>query len=52
MASLRSGDWGQFSSEQAALKVFYLAVRNLEEFRNPNIGIRSSDVSSPFGRTA
>ena len=29
-------------SEQAALKVLYLAVRNLEEFRRPNVGIRSS----------
>src|SRR5215470_10639055 len=27
---------GQFPSEQAALKVLYLAVRNLEEFRRPN----------------
>ena len=26
---------GQFPSEQAALKVLYLAVRNLEEFRRP-----------------
>ena len=33
---------GQFPSEQAALKVVYLAVRNLEEFRRPNVGIRSS----------
>jgi putative transposase len=33
---------GQFPSEQAALKVLYLAVRNLEEFRGPNAGIRSS----------
>jgi putative transposase len=33
---------GQFPSEQAALKVLYLAVRNLEEFRGPNTGIRSS----------
>jgi transposase-like protein len=33
---------GQFPSEQAALKVLYLAVRNLEEFRSPNAGIRSS----------
>ncbi len=33
---------GQFPSEQAALKVLYLAVRNLEEFRSPNVGIRSS----------
>ncbi len=29
-------------SEQAALKVLYLAVRNLEEFRGPNTGIRSA----------
>ena len=27
---------------QAALKVLYLAVRNLEEFRSPNAGIRSA----------
>ena len=33
---------GQFPSEQAALKVLYLAVRNLEEFRGPNVGIRSA----------
>jgi transposase-like protein len=33
---------GQFPSEQAALKVLYLAVRNLEEFRGPNTGIRSA----------
>jgi putative transposase len=33
---------GQFPSEQAARKVLYLAVRNLEEFRTPNVGIRSS----------
>jgi mutator family transposase len=33
---------GQFPSEQAALKVLYLAVRNLEAFRGPNTGIRSS----------
>ena len=33
---------GQFPSEQAALKVLYLAVRNLEAFRSPNTGIRSS----------
>ena len=32
---------GQFPSGQAALKVFYLAVRNLEEFRGPTTGIRS-----------
>jgi putative transposase len=33
---------GQFPSEQAALKVLYLAVRNLQEFRGPSVGIRSS----------
>jgi putative transposase len=33
---------GQFPSEQAALKVLYLAVRNLDDYRTPNIGIRSS----------
>jgi putative transposase len=33
---------GQFPSGQAALKVLYLAVRNLEEFRTPNVGIRSA----------
>jgi putative transposase len=33
---------GQFPSGQAALKVLYLAVRNLEEFRSPSTGIRSS----------
>lgn len=33
---------GQFPSGQAALKVLYLAVRNLEEFRSPNTGIRSA----------
>jgi putative transposase len=33
---------GQFPSEQAALKVLYLAVRNLEDFRGTNTGIRSS----------
>ena len=33
---------GQFPSGQAALKVLYLAIRNLEEFRTPNVGIRSS----------
>jgi putative transposase len=32
---------GQFPSEQAALKVLYLAVRNLEEFRSANVGTRS-----------
>jgi putative transposase len=34
---------GQFPSEQAVLKVLYLAVRNLEEFRSPNTGIRRSE---------
>ena len=33
---------GQFPSEQAALKVLYLAIRNLEDFRGPNVGIRSA----------
>jgi putative transposase len=33
---------GQFPSEQAALKVLYLAVRNLADYRTPNVGIRSS----------
>jgi putative transposase len=33
---------GQFPSEQAALKVLYLAVRNLRDYRTPNVGIRSS----------
>jgi hypothetical protein len=33
---------GQFPSEQAALMVLDLAVRNLEEFRSPDVGIRSS----------
>jgi putative transposase len=33
---------GQFPSEQAALKVLYLAVRNLDDYRRPNVGIRSS----------
>jgi putative transposase len=33
---------GQFPSEQAALKVLYLAVRNLDSYRRPNVGIRSS----------
>jgi putative transposase len=33
---------GRFPSEQAALKVPCLAVRNLEEFRTTNTGIRSS----------
>ena len=32
----------QFPSGQAALKVLYLAVRNLAEFRGRNAGIRSS----------
>jgi putative transposase len=33
---------GQFPSEQAALKVLYLAVRNLDEFRSPSVGTSSS----------
>jgi len=31
----------QDPSEQAALKILYLAARNLEEFRRPNTGIRN-----------
>jgi transposase-like protein len=33
---------GLFPTEQAALKVLYLAVRNLDEYRRPNVGTRSS----------
>jgi transposase-like protein len=33
---------GQFPTEQAALKVLYLAVRNLDEYRGATVGIRSS----------
>jgi len=33
---------GQFPTGQAALKVPYLAVRNLADYRSPNTGIRSS----------
>ena len=33
---------GQFPTEQAALKVLYLAVRNLADYQGPNTGIRSS----------
>jgi len=33
---------GQFPSEQAALKVLYLAVRNLEDYRGRNVGRRGS----------
>ena len=33
---------GQFPSEQSALKVLYMAVRYLEEFRSSGTGIRSS----------
>ena len=29
-------------TEQATLKVLYLAVRNLDEFRRPTVGTRSS----------
>jgi putative transposase len=29
-------------SEQAAIKVLYLSVRNLEEYWRPNAGIRTS----------
>jgi transposase-like protein len=42
---------GQFPSEQAALKVLYLAVRNLDEFRGPTVGTRSSGwLSRPEAR--
>jgi transposase-like protein len=37
---------GQFPSEQATLKVLYLAVRNLEDYRGPHAGIRSSGSRS------
>jgi putative transposase len=33
---------GQFPTEQSALKVLYLAVRNLDEYRGATVGIRSS----------
>ncbi len=33
---------GQFPTEQSALKVLYLAVRNLDEYRGPSVGTRSS----------
>jgi transposase-like protein len=33
---------GQFPTEQAALKVLYLAVRNLDEYRAASVGLRSS----------
>jgi putative transposase len=33
---------GRFPSEQATLKVLYLAVRNLDEFHSPSVGTRSS----------
>jgi putative transposase len=33
---------GQFPSEQATLKVLYLAVGNLDEFRGPTLGTPSS----------
>ena len=33
---------GQFPTEQSVLKVLYLAVRNLDEYRRPTVGIRSS----------
>jgi transposase-like protein len=33
---------GQFPTEQAALKVLYLAVRNLDEYRGRTVGTRSS----------
>jgi transposase-like protein len=39
---------GQFPTEQAALKVLYLAVRNLEEYRGATVGIRSSGWKQAF----
>ena len=33
---------GQFPTEQATLNVLYLAVRNLQDYRSPSTGIRSS----------
>jgi transposase-like protein len=33
---------GQFPSEQAALKVLYLAVRNLQDYRGRNVAVRSA----------
>ena len=33
---------GQFPTEQAALKVLYVDVRNLDEYRGPTVGTRSS----------
>jgi len=33
---------GTVQSEQAVLKVLYLAVRNLADYRRPTVGIRSS----------
>lgn len=33
---------GQFPTEQSVLKVLYLTVRNLEDYRRPTVGIRSS----------
>jgi hypothetical protein len=32
----------QFPSEQAALEVLYLAVRNLQDYRGWSVGVRSS----------
>jgi hypothetical protein len=37
-----------FSSEQAALKVLYLAVRNLEDYRGRDVGIRNSGWKQAF----
>ena len=33
---------GQVPTEQSVLKVLYLAVRNLQDYRRPTVGIRSS----------
>ena len=38
---------GQFPSEQAALKVLYQAVRNLEDFRRPTSGSAAPDGNRP-----
>ena len=42
---------GQFPSEQAALKVLYLAVRNLEDYRGPNAGSGARAGNRPSRRS-
>jgi putative transposase len=37
---------GQFPSEQAALKVLYLAIRNIEDHHARNVGMRSSGLEA------